>query len=236
MDGEKYSKTYSEKEAVLEEHLTNLEKIIYECKCPLEGNAFYHHQSPGRWNEGDKLVRHDKFINKQINLFWCGTLSNKKVCEVGFNAGHSALLLLLAREYSVNLEFLIFDICRHAYTTPCLEYIKKKFDDVNFEMIGGNSITKIPEWIKDNLEQCGTFDVVHIDGGHSEDCIKNDFENADKLVKIGGIIIIDDTDSEHISKYVDKYLTTGEYVELPIMYTGGSKSYTFSHRMIKKNN
>ena len=134
MDGEKYSKIYSEKEAVLEEHLSNLEKIIYECKVPLEGNAFYHHQSPGRWNEGDKLVRHDMFINKQINLFWCGTLSNKKVCEVGFNAGHSALLLLLAREYSVNLEFLIFDICRHAYTKPCLEYIKKKFDDVKFEM------------------------------------------------------------------------------------------------------
>ena len=41
--------------------------------------------------------------------------------------------------------------------------------------------------------------------------IKNDFENADNLVKIGGIIIIDDTDSEHISKRVDKYLSTGKW-------------------------
>ena len=80
MDGDKYSKIYSEKEAVLEDHLRNLEKIIYECRVPLEGNAFYHHQSPGRWNEGDKLVRHDKFINKQINLFWEHLWDNLNSC------------------------------------------------------------------------------------------------------------------------------------------------------------
>lgn len=236
MDNEKYSKEYNYNKSILENHLLNLENIIYDCKCPLEGNAFYYHQSPGRWNEGEKLIRNDKFLNKQINLFWCGSLMNKKVCEIGFNAGHSALLLLLSREYSVNLEFLIFDICRHKYTEPCLEYIKKEFSDVKFEIVGGNSIIKIPEWIKQNSEQSGSFDVVHVDGGHSEDCIKNDFENADKLVKKGGIIIIDDTDSRHISKYVDKYLSNDNYIELPIMYTGGNKSNTFSHRMIKKNN
>ena len=94
---------------------------------------------------------------------------------------------------------------------------------------------KYTKWINSNPNTCYTYDIVHIDGGHSEECINNDFKNAIKLVKSGGIIIIDDTDSQHISNYVDQYLSTGDFKELQIMDTGGSAN-TFSHRIIQNIN
>ena len=225
-------KNYIEKKQnELEVHLKDIENIIYEQNIPLEGNIFYHHQSSRR-KEGDKLIRCDRFLAKQTNMFWCGTTANKKICEIGFNAGHSCLLLLLGRDFS-HLEFTIFDIARHKYTIPCFEYIQSKFPHITFEIIKGSSVIEMPKWITDNSGAYNTYDIVHIDGGHSEECIKNDFENSLKLIKIGGIIIIDDTDSSHINKYVDLYLNTGYFKELQIMNTGGSAN-TFSHRMIKK--
>ena len=233
MDIQKYEKLYSEKNTDLEKHVKNIEDIIYNVKVPLEGNIFYYHQG-SRWKEGEKLIRCNRFLAKQTNMFWCGTIANKKICEIGFNAGHSCLLLLLGRDLSP-LEFTIFDINRHKYTLPCFEYIKSKFSHINFEFIGGNSIIEIPKWINANPNACNTYDIVHIDGGHSEECINNDFKNTIKLLKSGGIIIIDDTDSEHISKYVDQYLNNGNFKELQIMNTGGS-SNTFSHRIIQNIN
>ena len=231
MDIPLFEKLYRNKKNELEVHLKNIENIIYKLNEPLEGNMFYHHQSCMRWKEGDKLVRCDRFLAKQTNMFWCGTTVNKKICEIGFNAGHSSLLFLLGRDLS-NLEFTIFDINRHSYTQPCFEYIKSNFSHINFEFIPGDSIIEIPKWINTNSNAHNTYDIIHIDGGHSEECINNDFKNAVKLVKKGGIIIIDDTDSKHINKYVDQYLETNNFKELHIMNTGGGPN-TYSHRMIQ---
>ena len=41
--------------------------------------------------------------------------------------------------------------------------------------------------------------------------------------------------SEHISKYIDQYLNTGNFKELQIINTGGSAN-TFSHRIIQNIN
>jgi hypothetical protein len=163
-----------------------------------------------------------------MNLFWCGKLAKKRICEIGFNAGHSCMLFLLGRDNSP-LEFTIFDIGGPRYTRPCLEYIKHKFLHVDFEYIEGNSIITVPEWMKQHPELIGTYDVVHVDGGHAENCIFNDMRNTDILVKVNGIIIIDDTDASPINKFVDLYISTGNYIELDILRTFAS-----SHRIIQK--
>jgi hypothetical protein len=54
-------------------------------------------------------------------------------------------------------------------------------------------------------------------------------KNADLLVKKDGIIIIDDTNSETINKYVDLYISNGIYIELNLLSTHG-----YQHRIIKK--
>jgi hypothetical protein len=73
------------------------------------------------------------------------------------------------------------------------------------------------------------YDVVHVDGGHSEHCISNDIRNADKLVKMNGIVIVDDTNCEHINRYVDEFISTEGYAELNVLKTEG-----YPHRIIKK--
>jgi predicted O-methyltransferase YrrM len=169
-------------------------------------------------------------IPKQLEeLIQLTSRPNISIMEIGFNAGHSTMLMLLGRDKSP-LDFTIFDIGHHAYTKPCLNYIKSKFSHINFEYIEGDSIVSMPKWIEDNNAEIGLYDIIHIDGGHSDECISNDMKNANILVKRGGIVIIDDTNSPIINRYVNLYLSTDEYSEMNVLQTSG-----YPHRIIRKS-
>ena len=199
--------------------LNDLRDIVIKRDAILEGNSFYYNAT---------LDLYPELYTKQLNLFWCGKQAETRICEIGFNAGHSTMLMLLGRD-SKNLDFTIFDIGSHKYVKPCFEYIKSKFQHINFEYIEGNSIYTIPEWIHNNKHLIGTYDVIHIDGGHSEECIFNDMKNCDLLIKKNGIIIIDDTNMYEINIYVDLYISSGNYIELNVY-----KTYGYEHRIIQK--
>lgn len=198
--------------------LDDIKSIVINSGTSLEGNSFYFHQS---------LQQFPELYTKQLNLFWCGKKALKRICEIGFNAGHSTMLLLLGRK--TPLEFTIFDIGHHSYTRPCFEYIQKKYTNIAFEYIEGDSIQTMPAWIRDHKHLIESYDVVHVDGGHSEPCIFNDMKNADILVKVGGIMIIDDTNIDYINKYVDLYLSSASYIELGMIKTVG-----YPHRVLQK--
>ena len=200
-------------------YLDDLKKIIIDSKSSLEGNAFYFHNS---------LNLFSSLYSKQLNLFWSGKQAITRICEIGFNAGHSTMLMLLGRN-KAPIEFTVFDIGHHPYTKPCLEYIKSKFQHVNFEYIEGDSTITMPTWINANTAYAGLYDVIHVDGGHSEHCITNDMKNADILVKKNGIVIIDDTNDYYINKCVDSYLSSGKYKEINVLRTIG-----YPHRIIRK--
>ena len=219
MDFIKSEYEYENKNIEKQVYLDELKNIIVNSNACLEGNCFYHHTT---------LNEYPELYSKQLNLFWCGKQAVENICEIGFNAGHSTMLLLLGRD-NKPLNFTIFDIGHHLYTKPCFEYITTKFPHVNFEYIEGDSTIIMPEWINNHKELMYKYDLVHVDGGHSEDCILNDMKNADLLVKINGIVIIDDTNSYVINKYVDLYLSNGNYIELNLLSTHG-----YPHRVIKK--
>ena len=213
-----YERCSQKKETCLEA----LKEIIIASNSPLEGNSFYIHNS---------LNIYSDLYTKQLNLFWCGKQgkqTNTRICEIGFNAGHSCMLMLLGRE-NTPLDFTVFDIGHHSYTKPCLAYMETVFQNVKFEYIEGDSTMTMPKWIKANAASKGTYDVVHVDGGHSEHCIYNDMKNADALVKVNGILIVDDTNIDYISKYVDLYVSSGNYRELNILKTIG-----YQHRILQK--
>jgi 3D (Asp-Asp-Asp) domain-containing protein len=105
----------------------------------------------------------------------------------------------------------------------------KRFPNVAFEYVEGDSANTMPAWIKENPSACGTYDVVHVDGGHFESCIMNDMKNTDILIRVGGIVIVDDTNSDIINRYVDMYLGSGKYKELDTL-----KTYGYPHRIIQK--
>ncbi len=202
----------------IDDHVNNLQKIIQEKGEPLEGNCFYEHQTLNFCQE---------LIPKQVNLFWAGYQTQSKICEIGFNAGHSALLFLMANP---NLkEFTIFDICSHQYTLPCINYIVSAFPKLLVDLHIGDSTTSMPIFCDKYPQLREIYDLVHVDGGHFEECIKSDMIYADILVKVNGLLIIDDTDNEVINSYVDKYLQTGRYQEINILQTS-----MYSHRMLKK--
>lgn len=210
---------YESKNQEKQIYLDDLKQIIINSNSSLEGNCFYHHNSLNKFNE---------LYSKQVNLFWCGKQAVENICEIGFNAGHSTMLMLLGRN-NTPLNFTIFDIGHHAYTKPSYEYIKSKFSFVNFEYIEGDSTSTMPEWIHNHSELMYKYEVVHVDGGHSEHCISNDMKNADLLVKKNGIIIIDDTDQNIINNYVNLYISNGNYNEIKVLPTYGAQ-----HRVIKK--
>jgi len=200
-------------------YLNDLKKIIIDSKTALEGNCFYFHET---------LTQFPDLYPKQLNLFWCGKQATSRICEIGFNAGHSAMLILLGRD-NTPINFTIFDIGHHAYTKPCIEYIKNKFAHVNFEYIEGDSTITMPKWITKNNDLIGSYDVVHVDGGHFEHCFTNDIKNSSVLVRINGIIIVDDTNITHINKCVDLYISTGNYIELNV-----NKTIGYPHRILQK--
>lgn len=199
--------------------LNNLFIIIINSREQLEGCCFYNHNT---------YKRNYALLPKQLNLFWCGKQAKTKICEIGFNAGHSAMLMLLGCK-KIPIEFTIFDIGEHRYTQPCLNYITSQFTHVNFQYNKGDSTITIPKWVNNNSQHIGTYDVIHVDGGHSEYCISNDMLNANTLIKVGGIIIIDDTNNQTINKYVDLYLSSSKYIEIHLI-----KTPLYPHRVIQK--
>jgi len=210
---------YESKNSEMEIYLNDLSNIIKNSNTPLEGNCFYYHQTLNKFPE---------LYLKQINLYWCGKQGGSRVCEIGFNGGHSTMLLLLGRE-KTPLDFTIFDIGHHAYTKPCLEYIKSKFSHVNFEYIEGDSTITMPAWIHENKSCIWSYDLIHVDGGHTEHCISNDMKYADILLKAGGLVIIDDTNHYHINNWVDWYVSTRKYIELDV-----PNSFEYGYRVLQK--
>ena len=210
---------YASHSAAKQTHLQALEKAVIQSGEALEGNSFYVHAS---------LNLYLALYTKQLNLFWCGKQGLTRICEIGFNAGHSTMLMLLGRD-TTPLDFTIFDIGHHRYVRPCLSYIQSAFPHVRFEYIEGDSTKTMPAWIQARPSALGSYDVVHVDGGHSEHCISNDMKNADLLVRAGGIVIVDDTNITTINAYADQYLASGKYKELDVLKTEG-----YPHRILQK--
>jgi len=199
--------------------LEDLKKIIFSTNSRPERNCFYRDLS---------FELYEELYTKQLNLFWRGKQAVSNICEIGFNGGHSTMLMLLGRD-KTPLNYTVFDIGEHPYTKPCLDYIKSKFPHIKFKYVEGDSTVTMPALISFNTEIAGTYDVVHVDGGHTEHCIVNDMKNADKLVKTGGIVIVDDVNFDYINKCVDYYISTGKYAEMNLLKTSG-----YTHRVIKK--
>ena len=198
--------------------IEELEKIIGSCE-NFEGNCFYINKT---------FTKSAELINKQVNLYSLGRLNSKNICEIGFNAGHSSLLLLLGNT-SETVNITIFDINTHTYVNECYSYIRNMFPHVNFEFIEGDSTISIPEWIS-TTKKYEFFDIIHVDGGHQPEVIENDFANSIKMLKKGGIIIIDDVQKDHINSLVDMYVSINMLEEVTTMF----ETTLYPHRILKK--
>ena len=86
-------------------------------------------------------------------------------------------------------------------------------NNVNLKLIQGNSyFDNTEEQFKNVVNE--ELDLLFIDGDHTYDGVKNDFERYSKYVKRGGFIIFDDYHHEIIKKYCDKLFLNNESYEI----------------------
>jgi hypothetical protein len=187
---------------------THLLPIIRNCGEPLEGNIFTAHHT---------TQYTDVYLNKSKNI--SNVVLHRHinyVMEIGFNAGFSTLLMLLSNP---TIHITCFDLGEHKYTLPCYEKLKETFNNRITIVIGDSrfSLLTINE----------TYDVIHIDGGHSNNVAMSDIIHSYRLSKHGSLLIMDDYDFDNLHKLWDHYIKL--YKLHPIHIT----SYPTPHHDIK---
>lgn len=192
------------------EDYIQLKLMPHLSQCKIEGNIY---SKPNQTTGSDLLKEKQTNI---LNLF-SNNMDKTQVLEIGFNAGFSALLMLMINP---DIKLTCVDINMHKYTEPCFNQIKKDFD--NIEIIFESSSTALAKLIPNK------YDIVHIDGDHSESAAKNDIDNTLKIVESESILIIDDTNMPHITRLVDRLINKNIADEIDL-----DKGQKYHHRAVK---
>lgn len=186
----------------VKDHIANIADILNRIGERIEGNLICDITSDNFTDSANE--------SKIYNLLKLSE-NKSKICEIGVNAGHSLLLMVSANPKA---EYLIFDLNGHAYTKPCVEYIKNAYPSTKITEIYGDSNVTLKQYIESN--ELHTFDLIHIDGGHETETVENDFTHTQELLTKDGIVIFDDYNFGNIQTVIDKYVEKGvisEYTE-----------------------
>nr|QBK91309.1 MAG: methyltransferase [Pithovirus LCPAC202] len=132
---------------------------------------------------------------KQLSLFsrfkkLSSELATTNVIEIGVNAGHSLLIMLLA---SINSKIKItaFDICEYSYTKPCVDYLNSNFGN-RITLIEGRSPEVYRRYLKDT-NSLPKFDLIHVDGSHHWNVMFEEILLSLTCIKSGGYLLMGDT-------------------------------------------
>ena len=122
-----------------------------------------------------------------------------RICEIGFNAGHSAALWLRANP---NASVVMFDLFHHRYSRLAESFIRVNGSDFGLvdvtrrlATIAGSSLVSVPKFHEDfpNI----SCEVLSVDGGHFKDVPLRDMLNMMHLASKGfNILLVDDTNCD----------------------------------------
>lgn len=163
----------------LKPELQALEEAVKESQEPLEGNILYMHHS---------LELNPKNLSKQMNLFSLASslpLEDSLALEVGFNAGHSSLLMLAAHP---TLHIVAFDLCEHRYTEACFQILCARFPG-RIQLVRGRSQQTVLRWAQESGLRA---DLVHIDGDHEAEAARCDLRNCRAAARAHAWLVFDD--------------------------------------------
>ena len=108
------------------------------------------------------------------------------IVDIGFNAGHIAVLVLCAHP---TVHLAAFDLGNHAYSQPCFQVLARVFEG-RVQLIEGDSKHTLPAFMNSQGERIA--DLIHIDGDHTPRSARADLLNASNLAKAGAAIVFDD--------------------------------------------
>ena len=198
-------------------HIQNIAKILESTGEHVEGNLIC------------DITPYNYLIHKnysKIHNLQHICKNRRKICEIGVNACHSLLLMLMINP---SAEYILFDLNCHQYTNLCFEYIKNTFPDTKITIHYGNSVETVKQYIETNMMDIATFDMCHIDGGHTYDVFSHDYANVNKLLSTNGCVVFDDYDYGDIKRFLDEKTACGEIrpvVDSVLMETDGHFIYT----------
>lgn len=121
----------------------------------------------------------------------CKTYNCKNIMEIGFNAGHSADVLLSTGD---DVRVTSFDLGVHEYVSYAKSFIDEKYP-YRHDLIIGDSKQTVPEYFE-NFKPI-SFDLIFIDGDHSKAGALADLHNCKRLAHKDTIVILDDTRKTH---------------------------------------
>ena len=123
----------------------------------------------------------------------------RTICEIGFNAGHSASLWLLANPTA---RVFMFDLFEHKYSKLNEVFLRREGErlgvkNVNERLftINGSSIETVPKFAADRPDvKC---DLLSVDGGHFGDIPLKDMQNMRRLANHDfHVLVVDDTNCD----------------------------------------
>jgi predicted O-methyltransferase YrrM len=169
--------------------------------------------------------------------------------EIGVHNGGSMSMVLASKQnvnlYGIDLFEDMYDKTKHynedkfntyqyfkrdnlskEKTSLNLNCLKKFYNnDSTLTLIQGNTYFDDTETNVHSIISDKKMDILFIDGDHTYDGVKNDFERYDKYVKINGYIIFDDYHHPIIKEYVDNLLKdNSDYVMIDVFKCDNTKA------------
>jgi hypothetical protein len=200
---------YSIKRDTLEEvfsdpslkRLTHIAELVKESGERLEGNIFFADLEDRYADEPP-----DGALAPARRNVWRAVRFKERLLEVGVNAGHSALLALSSNP---RLEYYGVDIMSHAYTAQCVDFLKGEFPG-RLHLFTGDSREVLP-WLVSRRAEL-SFDIFHIDGGHTDDVARSDVSNCIRICsgERGRHILLDDIHASWIFDVYCEFVSRGD--------------------------
>ncbi|CAJ1390186.1 unnamed protein product [Effrenium voratum] len=138
--------------------------------------------------DSDGLVRVES-MSSITQAWWlaeqAASANVRHICEVGFNAGHSAFAMLL----SADARMTSFDLMSKSYTPACHRLLRMALPHRHIMVEGPSNVT-IPRFVLGNLDH--RCDLIFIDGGHLEEEALWDLAHVSLLATARSLVVMDD--------------------------------------------
>ena len=123
-----------------------------------------------------------------------------EVCEVGFNAGHSTLLWLMA---DPRVRVRAFDLGVHWYSPHVTGFFDAAFDAGRVEVTFGDSQQTLPAFAAsfNSTEPPEFCDLIFVDGDHHYAAALSDLRNLRAAARPGHhVLLMDDPDHDEVGR------------------------------------
>lgn len=160
-----------------------------------------------------------QLVSQYSAIHYMGSSPNvRRICETGFNAGHSSFNWLTSNDRS---SVHSFDLGAHIHADSMAKYLMSRFNG-RLQVTFGNSVETIPKFFAANPHyRCN---IIFVDGGHTYPVARADLLNFISMAASNNIIIIDDHPTViygGVTQAWNEVVTTGRVKELMKCTYGG---------------